>query len=92
MKKAFDEGWGAVIAKTVSLDSSKARLARVLLGKVCLPCYAADLTELCKRRTSHPLSVLCSIMSACRCAMHAQLSSEDCALLRLSMSRLGTRA
>jgi len=25
MKKAFDEGWGAVIAKTVSLDSSKAR-------------------------------------------------------------------
>lgn len=23
MKKAFDEGWGAVIAKTVSLDSSK---------------------------------------------------------------------
>ncbi len=25
MKKAFDEGWGAVIAKTVSLDSSKVR-------------------------------------------------------------------
>lgn len=25
MKKAFDEGWGAVIAKTVSLDCSKAR-------------------------------------------------------------------
>lgn len=24
MKKAFEEGWGAVIAKTVSLDSSKA--------------------------------------------------------------------
>jgi dihydropyrimidine dehydrogenase (NADP+) len=24
MKRAFDEGWGAVIAKTVSLDSSKA--------------------------------------------------------------------
>lgn len=23
MKKAFEEGWGAVIAKTVSLDSSK---------------------------------------------------------------------
>jgi len=23
MKKAFDEGWGAVIAKTVSLDCSK---------------------------------------------------------------------
>ena len=23
MKKAFDEGWGAVIAKTVSNDSSK---------------------------------------------------------------------
>jgi len=23
MKRAFDEGWGAVIAKTVSLDSSK---------------------------------------------------------------------
>ena len=23
MKKAFDEGWGGVIAKTVSLDSSK---------------------------------------------------------------------
>ena len=23
MKKAFQEGWGAVIAKTVSLDSSK---------------------------------------------------------------------
>jgi dihydropyrimidine dehydrogenase (NADP+) len=23
MKKAFDEGWGAVIAKTVSIDSSK---------------------------------------------------------------------
>lgn len=31
MKKAFDEGWGGVIAKTVSLDSSKARLARALL-------------------------------------------------------------
>lgn len=26
MKKAFDEGWGAVIAKTVSLDSSKVGL------------------------------------------------------------------
>ncbi len=25
MKRAFEEGWGAVIAKTVSLDSSKAR-------------------------------------------------------------------
>ena len=25
MKKAFDEGWGAVIAKTVSLDCSKVR-------------------------------------------------------------------
>ena len=25
MKKAFDEGWGAVIAKTVSLDSSKVK-------------------------------------------------------------------
>ena len=23
MKKAFEEGWGAVIAKTVSIDSSK---------------------------------------------------------------------
>jgi dihydropyrimidine dehydrogenase (NADP+) len=23
MKKAFDEGWGAVICKTLSLDSSK---------------------------------------------------------------------
>lgn len=23
MKKAFEEGWGGVIAKTVSLDSSK---------------------------------------------------------------------
>ena len=23
MRKAFEEGWGAVIAKTVSLDSSK---------------------------------------------------------------------
>ena len=23
MKKAFDEGWGGVIAKTVSVDSSK---------------------------------------------------------------------
>lgn len=25
MKKAFEEGWGGVIAKTVSLDSSKVR-------------------------------------------------------------------
>jgi len=25
MKKAFEEGWGAVIAKTVSIDSSKVR-------------------------------------------------------------------
>ena len=25
MKKAFEEGWGAVIAKTISVDSSKAR-------------------------------------------------------------------
>jgi dihydropyrimidine dehydrogenase (NADP+) len=25
MKKAFDEGWGAVICKTLSLDSSKVR-------------------------------------------------------------------
>ena len=25
MKKAFDEGWGAVIAKTVSLDCSKVK-------------------------------------------------------------------
>lgn len=31
MKKAFDEGWGAVIAKTVSLDSSK-----VLQTAACL--------------------------------------------------------
>lgn len=23
MKKAFEEGWGAVIAKTISIDSSK---------------------------------------------------------------------
>ena len=27
MKKAFEEGWGAVIAKTVSIDSSKVSLA-----------------------------------------------------------------
>ena len=26
MKKAFEEGWGAVIAKTVSVDSSKVRV------------------------------------------------------------------
>lgn len=26
MKKAFDEGWGAVIAKTISVDSSKVHL------------------------------------------------------------------
>uniref|UniRef100_A0A0D6R2U6 dihydropyrimidine dehydrogenase (NADP(+)) n=1 Tax=Araucaria cunninghamii TaxID=56994 RepID=A0A0D6R2U6_ARACU len=37
MKKAFDEGWGAVIAKTVSLDSSKVinvtpRYARLRAG------------------------------------------------------------
>ena len=25
MKRAFDEGWGGVIAKTVSVDSSKVR-------------------------------------------------------------------
>jgi dihydropyrimidine dehydrogenase (NADP+) len=25
MKKAFDEGWGGVICKTLSLDSSKVR-------------------------------------------------------------------
>lgn len=30
MKKALDEGWGAVIAKTVSLDCSK------VLGKLFL--------------------------------------------------------
>ena len=27
MKRAFEEGWGGVIAKTVSLDSSKVRHA-----------------------------------------------------------------
>lgn len=27
MKKAFEEGWGGVIAKTVSLDSSKVGVA-----------------------------------------------------------------
>lgn len=46
MKKAFDEGWGAVIAKTVSLDSSKARNARVLLG------YYFHHAMLCDRHTS----------------------------------------
>lgn len=29
MKKAFDEGWGGVIAKTVSVDSSKVELPDV---------------------------------------------------------------
>ena len=38
MKKAFDEGWGAVIAKTVSLDCSKVTMCpcmhviRILAG------------------------------------------------------------
>lgn len=29
MKRAFEEGWGGVIAKTVSLDSSKVSTAHV---------------------------------------------------------------
>lgn len=33
MKKAFQEGWGAVIAKTVSMDSSKASAARTHFDK-----------------------------------------------------------
>ena len=28
MRKAFEEGWGAVIAKTVAIDASKARRRR----------------------------------------------------------------
>lgn len=31
MKKAFQEGWGAVIAKTVSLDSSKVQCGMMLM-------------------------------------------------------------
>ena len=33
MKKAFEEGWGAVIAKTISVDSSKVgALSSVMFG------------------------------------------------------------
>ena len=52
MKKAFDEGWGAVIAKTVSLDSSKVRLARVLLRKLCnTSCHAVYSSQLSRGKT-----------------------------------------
>ena len=34
MKKAFDEGWGAVIAKTVSLDCSKVLGKRFRMEKL----------------------------------------------------------
>ena len=36
MKKAFDEGWGAVIAKTVSLDCSKVRTSPSMYVRGCL--------------------------------------------------------
>ena len=36
MKKAFDEGWGAVIAKTVSLDCSKVKTDPCMHVRGCL--------------------------------------------------------
>ena len=49
MKKAFDEGWGGVIAKTISVDSSKVSLLTCLHKAAamqqnafrCSPCAAA---------------------------------------------------
>ena len=37
MRKAFEEGWGAVIAKTVSMDCSKVALWRLntFVAKTC---------------------------------------------------------
>ena len=46
MKKAFDEGWGAVIAKTVSLDSSKACTATS-------PRHGANGTQLVEQSCSY---------------------------------------
>jgi hypothetical protein len=36
MKRAFDDGWGGVICKTLSLDASKARAAE-RRGDPCSP-------------------------------------------------------
>lgn len=47
MKKAFDEGWGGVIAKTVSVDSSKACRRHL----AALPCILGlHKTEHCRCR------------------------------------------
>lgn len=45
MKKAFEEGWGAVIAKTVSLDSSKVRANAPQRG--ALPCCCPHIRSCC---------------------------------------------
>lgn len=66
MKKAFDEGWGAVIAKTVSLDSSKVK-TKTLHTFVCacpwlcsermMPCL--HLHEVCDTRSDAEWSAIC---------------------------------
>ncbi len=73
MKRAFEEGWGGVIAKTVSLDSSKVRHA--LQASPVTSCLAKQSLgpQSHEQRSGHEWQLMSAFGACCQdCKLHAE--------------------